>query len=445
MTDRSPMLSRRAIYAFFIAALSLTAALYGPAVLSQNALRIDITGVGARQIPVAIAPFESATADTAFNQTVTQVIRSNLSRSGRFTIVDAGFPQPALSDRTDPANLYDQWRAKGAEALAIGSGLSLPGNRIEVRTILLDTMRSETLGGLSVNSERTELEARRTGHRISDYIYEKLLGEPGFFATRLAFIRKDGQQYSLVISDADGQNTQVALRSPQPLISIAWSPDGQRLAYVSFETGKPVIFIHDLLSGRRIAVANERGSNSAPAWSPDGKRLAVTLTRDGSSQIYLVNADGTGLSRLTRVNAINTEAAFSPDGQTIYFTSDRGGSAQIYRIPVAGGTAQRVTFNGPFNARPQVSSDHAHLVYVTRRDGAFRVASLNLQTQQEIVISSGPKDDSPSFAPNGRWVIYSSRVQGRQILVATSVDGKIRTRLSSDSGDVRGPAWGRLP
>ena len=416
---------------------------------AQAPLRIDITGVGSRQIPVAVAPFDTPESARTFSRTITDVIRANLARSGVISIVDAGVPQPTLNERSPMEPLFPEWRQKGAEALVIGStGISAEG-RLESRFILLDTARNASLGGLAISAPASELEARRTAHRISDFIYEKLTGEPGFFATRLAFVRRDDAVYSLVISDADGQNTQIALRSKEPIISLTWSPDGTRLAYVSFEErngiNKPIVYVHTLATGRRAIIANERGSNSAPAWSPDGNRLAVVLTRDGNSQIYIVNADGSGLRRLSRSSGIDTEPTFTPDGREIFFTSDRGGSAQVYRVSVEGGEARRVTFGGPFNARPQISPDGKSLAYITRREKSFRVAVMELASQRETLVSEGPKDDSPSFAPNSKWIIYSSRVGERDVLSAVSIDGKLRTRLSAEGSQVKGPAWGRLP
>ena len=431
------------IVAAFVCFLSLIAG------AAQAPLRIDITGVGSRQIPVAVAPFDASEPARNFSRTITDVIRANLARSGVIAIVDAGVPQPTLNERSPMEPLFSEWRQKGAEALVIGStGLSADG-RLESRFILLDTARNASLGGLAISAPSSELEARRTAHRISDFIYEKLTGEPGFFATRLAFVRRDDAVYSLVVSDADGQNTQIALRSKEPIISLTWSPDGTRLAYVSFEErngiNKPIVYVHTLATGRRAIIANERGSNSAPAWSPDGNRLAVVLTRDGNSQIYIVNADGSGLRRLSRSSGIDTEPTFTPDGKEIFFTSDRGGSAQVYRVSVEGGEARRVTFGGPFNARPQISPDGKSLAYITRREKLFRVAVMELASQRETLVSEGPKDDSPSFAPNSKWIIYSSRVGERDVLSAVSIDGKLRTRLSAEGSQVKGPAWGRLP
>ena len=433
------------IAAAFVCFLSLIAG----AAQAQAPLRIDITGVGSRQIPVAVAPFDASEPARNFSRTITDVIRANLARSGVIAIVDAGVPQPTLNERSPMELLFSEWRQKGAEALVIGStGLSADG-RLESRFILLDTARNASLGGLAISAPGSELEARRTAHRISDFIYEKLTGEPGFFATRLAFVRRDDAVYSLVVSDADGQNTQIALRSKEPIISLTWSPDGTRLAYVSFEErngiNKPIVYVHTLATGRRAIIANERGSNSAPAWSPDGNRLAVVLTRDGNSQIYIVNADGSGLRRLSRSSGIDTEPTFTPDGKEIFFTSDRGGSAQVYRVSVEGGEARRVTFGGPFNARPQISPDGKSLAYITRREKLFRVAVMELASQRETLVSEGPKDDSPSFAPNSKWIIYSSRVGERDVLSAVSIDGKLRTRLSAEGSQVKGPAWGRLP
>ena len=411
-------------------------------------LRIDITGVGEKRIPVALSPFlPKDPADRLLADLIGEVVAADLRRTGAFSLLPIGPQNPPLSEATPvDATLFAQWRAQSADALVVGSLTRSSANEIEVRFRLLDTLKSEDLGGLALTSPLSTLDARRSAHRIADYIYERLTGEPGFFSTRLAYVRKEGANHLLTIADSDGENAQPALRSSQPIISLTWSPNGQYLAYVSFETGKPVVYVHELATGKRTVAANQRGSNSAPAWSPDGKYLAVVLTKDGVSQIYTVNPDGSNLKRLTRSSAINTEPTFSGDGKFIYFTSDQGGSPQVYRIRSDGaGSPERVTFTGGFNARPMVSPDGKQLAYVARRDSNFVICIMNLETRQEVVVSNGPKDDSPSFAPNSRWVIFSSRVGGRDLLSAASIDGRVRSRISLDTAGIRNPAWGRIP
>jgi TolB protein len=343
-------------------------------------------------------------------------------------------------------DLFLRWKNQGASALVVGSISRQPDGKVDLRFRLLDNLKSLDLGGLSLITEATQLDARRSAHKVADYVYEQLTGEPGFFSTRLAYVRKEAGRQVLIIADSDGENAQPALRSSQPIISLAWSPDGNKLAYVSFESGKAVVYVHELQTGRRTVVANYRGSNSAPAWSPDGKQLAVVLTKDGSSQVYVMNADGSSPRRVSRANAINTEPSFSADGRSIYFTSDRGGSPQIYRVPAdASSLPERISFTGNFNARPMVSPDGKLLAFVARREGKFVIGVRTLESGEERLVSTGPKDDSPSFAPNSRWIIFSSRINARDTLSAVSVDGRVRTRISLDTAGIRNPAWGRMP
>ena len=413
---------------------AVCAALVSLPAVSLAQLRVEITGVGSQQFPIAIAPFAR---DGQVPVEIDSVVRADLARSGLFRIVDAGTtPIPENA----PVALPD-WKARGADALAIGSVTRLADGRFDVRFRLLDTIRQGQLDGLSYVSPASDL--RLTAHRIADRIYEKLTGERGVFSTRIAYVVQTSRNsWELHIADADGANPQAALRSREPIISPAWSPDGSRLAYVSFETGKPVVYVHTVATGARKAVANFRGSNSAPAWSPDGKALAVTLTREGNSQVFLMDADGGNVRRLTTSSGIDTEPSFSPDGKSIYFTSDRGGGPQVYRMPAGGGGAQRVTFNGDYNISPRLSPDGKLLAYVGRRGGQFKVHVLDLASGQETPVTDTVRDESPSFAPNGRMLLYATEVNGRGILASASVDGRVRTRLSGPSGDIREPTWG---
>jgi TolB protein len=288
-----------------------------------------------------------------------------------------------------------------------------------------------------------EADLRLAGHQIADYIYEKITGQKGIFATRIAFITKQSNVFRLTIADWDGENPSVALRSTEPIISPSWSPDGRRLAYVSFESQKPVVYVHSLSDAQRVAVANFRGSNSAPAWSPDGRSLAVALTRDGLSQIYLISSTGEGAPvRLTTSSGIDTEPVFSPDGRFIYFTSDRGGAPQIYRMPASGGDVSRITFGSPYNVSPRVSPDGRMLAFISRRDIGLVLVVRDLASGSERVLSDGGREESPSFAPNSRWVMYATRSAGRDSLMAVSIDGRTKQRLSSDAADIREPTWG---
>lgn len=404
------------------------------ATAAQAQLTVEITGAGANRIPVAIANFAG---DGLLPQALTGVVRADLERSGLFKLVDPGttpVPENAAID-------LNQWKDRGADALALASILPAPGGRYEVRMRLYDIARQNKPDGMIFLFGASTV--RETGHRIADFIHEKLTGERGVYSTRIAYVVKTGKSYELKVDDADGQNPRTALRSSEPIISPAWSPDGTRLAYVSFQAKKPIIYVHSLATGAQTVVANFKGSNSAPAWSPDGKRLAVVLTKDGSSQIYTINADGSGLTRVAGSTTIDTEPQFSPDGQYLYFTSDRGGSPQIYRVAATGGTAERVTFEGSYNVSPRLSPDGKMLAYVSRNGGRFQVTVMDLASRQIQILTDSSRDESPSFAPNSRTILYASEVGGRGVLSAVSSDGRVKQKLSGQAGgDVHEPAWG---
>jgi TolB protein len=399
-------------------------------------LAIEITGATAQRTPIAIAPFAG---EAALGPSVTGIVRADLERSGLFRALELPLLIPPPTE-TSNVN-YAEWRSRLADALVVGSVSNRPDGRYEVRFRLFDVVKQTPLGGVAYTM--TKEQVRATAHRIADFVYEKLTGDKGVFSTRIAYVVKRGNRYELQIADADGAGEETALASFEPIISPTWSPDGRRLAYVSFENKKPVVYVHSLLDGKRQVAANFRGSNSAPAWSPDGKTLAVSLSREGGSQLFLLNADGSGARRLTSSSAIDTEPRYSPDGRWIYFTSDRGGSPQIYRMPSSGGEPQRVTFEGSYNVSPRLSPDGKTLAYITRNSGKFQVALQDLANKQVQIITDSDRDESPSFAPNGRMILLATVIGGRGLLSAVSADGRFKQRLSAAAGgDVREPAWG---
>ena len=410
--------------------------LFATALDAAAQLQIEITGAGVQRTPIAIVSFPG---EQNVGTSLTAIVRADLERSGLFR----GLEIPPLAphpNENSPIN-YGEWRSRLADALVVGSVAQNPDGRFEVRFRVYDVVKQAPMGAIAYLF--TKDNARAAAHRIADFVYEKITGEKGVFSTQIAYVVKRAEAYELQIADADGERAQYLLRSNEPIISPVWSPEGRRIAYVSFESKKPVVYVHHLSENKRQVVASFRGSNSAPAWSPDGKTIAVVLSVEGGSQIYLISADGSGpRRRISNSASIDTEPRYSTDGKWIYFTSDRGGSPQIYRMASTGGEPQRVTFRGSYNVSPRPSPDGRLLAYVTRDGGRFQVALLDLSNQQVQVITDSDRDESPSFAPNGRMILLATVKGGRGVLSAVSSDGRIRQHLPYSGGDVREPSWG---
>jgi len=408
--------------------------------IAEEVMTIEITKGVEHAIPIAIVPFELS---GELSENISQIISDDLESSGYFkTMPVADMPaQP----HDFPSIMFDDWKRMGMDNLVVGKVENTAAGAHAIEFRLADVYKGSQLTGLKVMAKPNNL--RFVAHQIADVIYEELVGEPGAFATRITYItvRKTGKKkrYQLEMADADGSNPVILLESSQPILSPVWSPNGRQVAYVSFEEGNSAIYVQTISTGRRQVVSSGRGINSSPAWSPDSSKLAMTLSKDGNPEIYIKNLHSNQLTRITKNRAIDTEASFSPDGSSIVFTSDRGGSPQIYRAPVSGGSAQRVTFSmGKYNAGASFSPDGKMLTMVHRGDAGYQIAVLDLAAQQLNILTGGRLDESPSFAPNGKTIIYSTIRGGRSELAAVSVDGKIQKRLTVRGTEVREPAWG---
>ena len=406
--------------------------LTGP-VMAQ--FRVEVTGVGMTQMPIAVAPFRG---ESSSPQKLSAIVQADLERSGQFKGIDtAGVAVDELS-RPD----WSGWRQRSADALVGGSVTRLADGRYDIRARLWDVVKGQDKSEFRDTVVAADL--RQAAHRLADWVYQQLTGTQGAFASRIVYVTKTGGRYTLWVADSDGEGAQAALASPEPIISPTWSPSGQQLAYVSFESRKPVVYVHEITTGRRRVLANFRGSNSAPAWSPDGRSLVATLSREGGSQLFKIDMASGEARRLTTSSGIDTEPAFSSDGTAIYFVSDRGGSPQIYRMPAQGGPAERVTFNGSYNISPAPSPDGRWLAYISRIGGQFKLHVMDISTGQSTLISDTTADEKPSFAPNSRLIVYATIAQGREALMTSTVDGRIKARLAGQGGDIREPDWGPL-
>jgi TolB protein len=406
-------------------------------------LVVEITKGQADAIPIAIVPFGAPEA-AAGSFDVAQLVSDDLNRSGRFKTTDRKdmIEQPHAGAGIS----FDDWRRLNNDYMVVGQLQSLGPDRYNITFELYNVLTRQRLLGYQISANTAGL--RLASHQVADMVFEKILGIRGAFATRIAYVSVLGslphRTYRLIVADADGENPHVVMQSNEPLMSPAWSPDGQNLAYVSFEERLPSVYVQFLKTGERRRVSAHAGVNQAPAWSPDGKKLALTLsTRDGNLDVYVLDLATQALTRITDDPGIDTEPQWSKDGQNLYFTSDRAGGPQIYRIGIrSGDKPRRLTFQGSYNARPRLSPDESQMAFVTQEDGAYRIATMDLRGHGDVqVLTKGHFDVSPSYAPNGAEIIYASRDRGRGVLALVSADGRVQERLVSSEGELQEPAW----
>jgi len=406
-------------------------------------LVVEVTKGQDDAIPIAIVPFNSPT-EAAASFDVAQLVGDDLARSGRFKSMARTdmIEQPHMG-----ANIaFDDWRRLNNDYIVVGQVQLLGPDRYNIVFEVYNVLNRQRLLGYQISANKAGL--RLASHQVADMVFQKILGVRGAFATRVAYVSVLGhlpnKSYQLVVADADGMNPRVVMQSNEPLMSPSWSPDGQSLAYVSFEGKLPTVYVQELKSGERRRVSARAGVNQAPAWSPDGKKLALTLsTRDGNLDIYTLDLASQALTRITDDPGIDTEPQWSNDGRSLYFTSDRAGGPQIYRVGIQpGDKPRRLTFQNAYNARPRLSPDESQLAFVTQEEGAYRIATLDLRGRGDVqVLTKGHFDVSPSYAPNGAEIIYATRDRGRGVLALVSADGRVQERLVSSEGEVQEPAW----
>ena len=403
-------------------------------------LEIEITQGVEGALPIAVVAFAGDTYTAP--EAVENIVRNDLNRSGFFDVLDKqNFPQVV----SDPSQInFQVWRNIGVESLLLGKITHAGGDQYTIEFQLIDLIRKKRLLGNIIPAGTKHV--RKVGHKISDLVFEALTGIKGAFSTRVAYVSTinkgtTNQKYVLQIADADGHNPRTIFSSSKQILSPAWSPDGSRLAYVSFESGNSAIYVQDIIQGTRAKVSAKKGINSAPAWSPDGQQLAFTLSVGGSPDIYVFNMAVKNLKRLTSGPAIDTEPCWMPDGKSLLFTSDRSGGPQIYQVSANGGKAQRLTFDGKYNAAADIAPDGRYMTLVNNSGNGFRIAIMDLQSRAMRVISKGHLDESPSFAPNGSMIMYATADQGRGVLAAVSADGRVKQKLRLTEGDVREPSW----
>ena len=411
-----------------------------------HALEIVISEGWDSPTRIAVVPFGGPPLRDRAGQEATDIagiVAFDLKRSGQFEAIapEQMLQHPTLAQEVS----FRDWRIQKVDYLVIGRGSLAAGGEVSIQYQLLDVTAEREIGNAAFTVPPALI--RDVAHRISDQIYERVTGIRGAFSTKILYVLVEAPGtpsavYRLLMADADGERERTLFRSREPLLSPSWSPDSQRVAYVSFETGRSTIVVQNLRDGSRSHVAAYRGINGAPAFSPDGKQLAMSLSRDGNAEIYVKDLASEELRRVTRnPSAIDTEPSWSADGGSLIFTSDRGGKPQIYRLDLATGYPERLTFSGDYNARARLLPDGQHLVYVHRRAGVYHIAWQDLERDAVHLLTETALDESPSLAPNGTMMMYATRQQGKGILAVVSIDGRVKYTLPSAAGDVREPAW----
>ncbi len=420
--------------------ISLFVVLCAYSITGHAVFTIEVKRGTEARIPVSIVPF-SVEHISQDGLQLSDIIEADLNGSGRFELI------PRTDHLSQPHDLksvdFKDWRLINAEALVIGRVINIGNGLVEVRFRLLDVYREKQLVGQKFRVPVGKI--RKVAHQISDIIYQKLTGIPGAFDTRIAYVMvqegEAGIEHLLQVSDADGWNPTTILNSTEPILSPAWSPDGDHIAYVSFESGRSTIFVQDVWTGQRRLITEFQGLNSAPAWSPDARKLALTLSKDGNPEIYIFDMETSGLQRVTNHDAIDTESAWSPDGKFLLFTSGRSGGAQIYRVPVSGGLAQRLTFQGEYNANASYSPDGKSITLITNQGNGYKVGIYSFHDQSVHELTSTSNDESPSFAPNGDVIMYATQRANKAGLATVSADGQVQQVLKLQGGSIREPAW----
>jgi len=406
----------------------------------SSELVIEITQGVDNPVPIAVVPFQWS-GDSALNEDVAQVVDADLERSGQFKSLKRSLMLSFPYQKEDVH--FRDWTYLATEYLIIGQVMATDAGGYQVDYQLFDVQRQESIAGARFTGGKNDL--RALGHSVSDAVYEALTGLKGAFRTRIAYVAADKKvnpsYYKLLVADADGHNAKEILKSNQPIMSPSWSRDASKLAYVSFETNRPAIYVQDITTGQRERIKSFKGINGAPAWSPDGSKLAIVLSKDGNAEIYVLDLTSNRLTRVTKHYGIDTEPSWSVDGKHILFTSDRGGKPQIYQVTLDSGWVERITFEGDYNARGSLTHDGRFLVLVSRQNGQFHIAVQDLQRGTMSLLTQTSLDESPSVAPNGSMVIYSTQDGGRDILAAVSIDGKVRFNIPANEGVVREPAW----